>query len=345
MPKLSIIVPVYKVEPYIHQCVDSILGQSFLDFELILVDDGSPDNCPRICDEYEKQDRRVKVIHKANGGHTSARNSGLKVACGDLIGYVDSDDWIEPDMFKKMYEAATQYDADIVICDIIHNYANEEMRTPQSYPSGLYIKKDLVERVYPNMLYNGHCLGRGLHPSLNNKIFKKDILMNNAYYVDERIQIGEDMACSYPCLLDANRIYILEHQYLYHYRQLQSSLMGSYKKDLFINSLILFQLLKKICDKKHIFDMNLQLLGNLMYFALTSIDNEFIKSGELIKSKADKMKMIKEISTQVDVKESLMKIDSSNYPIKYRVYIFLLKRNMLKTIYFLAFWISKIRQK
>ncbi len=94
-PYLSIIVPVYKVEPYIHQCVDSILAQTFADFELILVDDGSPDNCPRICDEYAELDPRVKVIHKANGGLVSARKAGLRAARGKYIGYVDSDDWVE----------------------------------------------------------------------------------------------------------------------------------------------------------------------------------------------------------------------------------------------------------
>lgn len=343
MPTLSIIVPVYRAELFLHQCIDSILNQTFQDFELILVDDGSPDSCPRICDEYIEKDNIVKVLHKTNGGIVSARNSGLRVSCGDFIGYVDSDDWIEPDMYEKMCNAAIRYNADIVICDIIHNYENKEIRTCQSYPAGLYLKNDLIERVYPNMLYNGNWLGRGLHPALCIKLFKRNILLNNAYTVDERIQIGEDMACSYPCILDANRIYILENQYLYHYRQLQSSITASYKKDFFVNSLFLYHSLKENCDKKNVYDMKLQILGNLLYFALASIDNEFIGSSDSVTQKSDKMRMIKEISNQDDVADALIRIDSRNYSLKNRMYIFLLKRNMHKTLYYLVYWISKMR--
>lgn len=99
MPTLSIIVPVYKVEPYLHRCVDSILAQTFTDFELILVDDGSPDNCGAICDEYAAKDSRILVIHKENGGLSDARNAGLDIAKGEYIGFVDSDDYISPQMY------------------------------------------------------------------------------------------------------------------------------------------------------------------------------------------------------------------------------------------------------
>ena len=95
---ISVIVPIYKVEPYLHRCVDSILAQTYQNIEVILVDDGSPDSCPEICDEYAAQDERIKVIHKANGGLSSARNAGLDAASGDWVSFIDSDDWIEPDM-------------------------------------------------------------------------------------------------------------------------------------------------------------------------------------------------------------------------------------------------------
>lgn len=112
MPEISIIVPVYKVEKYLDRCVNSILNQTFTDFELILVDDGSPDCCPTMCDEWEKKDHRIKVIHKENGGLSSARNAGLDVACGNFIGFVDSDDWIEEDMYECLYRALIRCNAD-----------------------------------------------------------------------------------------------------------------------------------------------------------------------------------------------------------------------------------------
>ena len=118
MPKLSIIVPIYNVEQYIHMCVDSILNQKFEDFELILVDDGSPDGCPQICDAYAAQDSRIKVIHKENGGLSDARNAGLDIACGEYIGFVDSDDWIDPMMYENMLAQAESTGADLVACGI-----------------------------------------------------------------------------------------------------------------------------------------------------------------------------------------------------------------------------------
>ena len=117
-PKISIIVPVYKVEKYIHKCIDSILAQTFTDFELILVDDGSPDNCGKICDEYAKEDSRIVVIHKDNGGVSDARNIGISRANGEYIGFVDSDDYIDKDMYKNLYESCLNNKADISIIGI-----------------------------------------------------------------------------------------------------------------------------------------------------------------------------------------------------------------------------------
>ena len=114
MPTISVIVPVYKVEPYLRRCVDSILDQTYSDFELILVDDGSPDNCPDICDDYARQDSRVKVIHKENGGLSDARNAGLRIAAGAYVSFVDSDDFIRKDMYEVMLAELICADADFI---------------------------------------------------------------------------------------------------------------------------------------------------------------------------------------------------------------------------------------
>lgn len=116
---VSIIVPIYNVEVYIRECIDSILAQTYPDFELILVDDGSPDDCGRICDEYAESDRRIIVIHKKNGGLTSARNAGLSKASGEWIMHVDGDDWVEPDMLESLIEAARVTGADLVFGDFM----------------------------------------------------------------------------------------------------------------------------------------------------------------------------------------------------------------------------------
>ena len=120
----SVIVPIYNVEKYLSRCIDSVLSQTFADFELILVDDGSPDNCPEICDKYAQKDHRIKVVHKENAGLGMARNLGVEVATGDFICFIDSDDFIEEECLNAMYSAAEENKVDLVICDYYKYFEN-----------------------------------------------------------------------------------------------------------------------------------------------------------------------------------------------------------------------------
>ena len=115
-PLVSVIVAIYNIEPYIRRCVDSVLAQDYQQLEIILVDDGSTDQCPAICDAYAQKDTRIKVIHKQNGGLSDARNAGLNVATGEYIGYVDGDDWIEPGMYGSMVRSCVEQQAQIAVC-------------------------------------------------------------------------------------------------------------------------------------------------------------------------------------------------------------------------------------
>lgn len=124
MPEISVIVPVYKVEKYIHKCVDSILHQTFSDMEVILVDDGTPDKCGEICDDYAKKDSRVTVVHKENGGLSDARNAGMPLAKGNYIIFIDSDDYIETDMLEYMYQRLVEAKADMATCGLYEVYAD-----------------------------------------------------------------------------------------------------------------------------------------------------------------------------------------------------------------------------
>ena len=124
----SVVVPVYNVEQYLKECVDSILSQTFKDFELILVNDGSKDSSPAICDEYAKKDDRIKVIHKPNGGLSDARNVGTAAAKGEYVIYIDSDDYVTTDMYQKMYQKAISGNFDMVVCDL--NYIYDDKIVP-----------------------------------------------------------------------------------------------------------------------------------------------------------------------------------------------------------------------
>ncbi len=125
-PKISIIVPIYKVEKFLHKCIDSILNQTFTDFELILVEDGSPDCCGETCDEYANKDKRIRVIHQKNSGISLARNAGLDIARGDYIGFVDGDDYINPYMYETLYKLIVEQDCDVSMCHYIKTESSEE---------------------------------------------------------------------------------------------------------------------------------------------------------------------------------------------------------------------------
>lgn len=221
---VSVIVPVYNTEVYLRQCLDSILFQTVRDIEVICVDDGSTDGSPQILDVYAATDSRVKVIHKENGGLVSARKTGLKAATGKYIGYVDSDDWIEPDMYGKLLAALTDGEADIAMCGRIENIGNTYRKVCHGFSAGRYDKRALMEMIYPGMIVNDAFFEWGIFPGVWDKLFRRECLEPFQMVVDERLTMGEDAVCTYPALLHAESICILD-ECLYHYRQRQVSMV------------------------------------------------------------------------------------------------------------------------
>ena len=124
--KISVIIPIYKAEKFLDKCIGSVVGQTYENLEIILVDDGSPDNCPAICDSWAEKDRRIKVVHKENGGLSSARNAGLDVVTGEYFGFIDSDDWIEKDFFEFLITNALKENADISRCGLYLDYEDDD---------------------------------------------------------------------------------------------------------------------------------------------------------------------------------------------------------------------------
>lgn len=342
MPFLSIIVPIYNVEPYVRKCIESILKQEFVDFELILVDDGSTDNCSVICDEYAEHDARITVIHKENGGLVSARKAGLRIASGQYIGYVDSDDWIEVDMYQSLCNAARKFDVDIVICDIVENYPDLEVKRTQSVVPGLYGKKRMLQDVYPVMLFSGEYYKFGLFPSVSNKLFKRVLLEKYQFKVDDKIRLGEDVACTYPSLLEANSICILEDKYLYHYRQNSSSMTASYDEKFFEKILILCERLNDLKREVEGLVPNFaeQLHYYFTYLATATVHNEFNRRN--VKSFREKRIFIKKMLAHKDMKKALHAVHMNKMPLKSKIYIWLLKKHHIFLLYGLI-WLSRYR--
>lgn len=230
MPKISVIVPIYKVEKYLKKCVDSILSQSFTDFELILVDDGSPDNCPQMCDDFAKQDKRIRVIHKENGGLSDARNAGIDWAFensdSEWFAFVDSDDWLHTDYLKKLYDACTQNDADICMCDFERVDENgKTVEKPHSFPDGVYSDKED---------FFGILCSEWRTVVAWNKLYRRSVFDNIRYDFGK---IHEDEFIIHKLLAESNRICYLPEP-LYYYVMRGGSIM-SFEKEIDIKLVFL----------------------------------------------------------------------------------------------------------
>lgn len=214
MDLISIIVPVYNVEKYIYQCVDSIINQTYTNIEIILVDDGSPDNCGKICDEYAQKDSRIKVIHKSNGGLSDARNHGIDVATGEWLMFVDSDDWIESDMAEKLYEAVSVNNAQIAQCKVVL-FDEEKEFIPDNFivDAGCFSGLELLKR---DVILTAFVVAW-------NKLYHKTIFSNLRY---QKGIICEDEQIIHRILYRAERVCVLD-DILYHYRQTPTSIMGN----------------------------------------------------------------------------------------------------------------------
>lgn len=308
---ISIIVPIYKVEKYIKQCVSSILAQTYKDIEVILVDDGSPDNCPAICDEFAKSDKRVKVIHKENGGLMSARQAGLRAASGEYVGFVDGDDWIESDMYENFAKVIEQYNPDMALCEFYFSYQDRDETSSQNLSKEFYNKSQMTEEIYPTMLFKDRFYNFGINPCCWSKVFKKQLLENNLYKVTPKIKIGEDAAFTYPCLLEAKSLAYVDKK-LYHYRINPKSMTKSYDPNYESTILIPYNILKDTFAGQSDHFQN-QLDYYLLYLSNGVLRNEASKSNK--KSFSQIKKTLREFISNSDISAASKRVDKSLLPL------------------------------
>lgn len=218
---ISMVVPVYKVEQYLDRCVESLINQTYKNIEIILVDDGSPDNCPAMCDKYAERDRRIKVIHKENGGLSDARNAGLKQATGEYILYVDSDDYIDLDSCERLLNATEGQLVDIVVGNaIMEKPDGQEMMVHSATPAGtIYTAKEFIIKAIK--AYQWYA------PATYN-MYRRSYLLDNSLYFKKGIYF-EDMQMLPRVFLPAKKITCIDDCF-YHYVIRENSIMTS-KKD------------------------------------------------------------------------------------------------------------------
>ena len=220
---ISVIVPVYSTEEFTGKCIESIINQTYRNLEIILVDDGSVDNCPAICDLYATKDDRIKVIHKENAGLVEARKTGLNESNGDMICYVDGDDWIGREFVSSLYAGYKDSQADIVVAGWTRMLYDKTVQMQNNTTLGIYSAQDLAD-LSGRMISEEPFFSSGISTFLWNKMFKRDVLYKCQMDVDARIMIGEDASVVYPAILKSNSINVIDNTD-YHYRQHGGSML------------------------------------------------------------------------------------------------------------------------
>lgn len=224
-PKISVIVPIYDVAPFLPKCIESILNQSFSDFELILVNDGSPDNSHDICLHYQEIDKRIIIINKQNGGLLSARKAGLESAHAEFISFVDGDDWIDVDFLASMYRIVELHQVDLVISGHIRAFEGRNEKMAPLYKQGVYSSSSLTE-LLNNMLNTSTFFQHGVSTYVWNKLFRRGILSEILFHIPNEITMGEDAAITYSYMPLCTVIGIT-NSCNYFYRQRVNSMVKS----------------------------------------------------------------------------------------------------------------------
>ena len=331
----SIIVPIYNVEKYIRNCIDSVLGQSCTDFELILVNDGSPDNCPKICDEYASKDDRIKVIHKENGGLVSARQAGVKVANGEYVFNLDGDDSITPDALESAKKIILETNPDI-ISFALKRVVNGKPQDPteDSVDEGFYDKAKIDEHIFPKLLLDKNM--EHIFYFLCCKMIKRDLVLKHQLNVNPAISLGEDLSCLVPCYLEAQTVYISKKAiYLYTIRN--DSISTDFKTAQITQIQDVVLGLQSIeTEKPADFDEQISRYSCFMCFAILAAAAE---GGHF-----SSLKKIKKLIKSTIHYDEIKKAHFENITTKSKITIFLMKHNCIGLAFYFLYLCKKIKQ-
>lgn len=331
-PKVSIIVPVYRVEKFLERCFKSLKEQTLKDIEIILVDDESPDRSPQMCDEFAKIDSRVRVIHKKNSGLGYARNSGMEVAKGEYIAFVDSDDYVELDMFDIMYKAAVENRADFVRVDnykerVDGTLLNDRYISPLR--EGLYNHNEICKYIlYPQLgMLPGDDARKYVSCSVWRNIYRREIIEQfQLRFASERDLISEDIPFNMDFMTKCERAVVINKK-LYHYIVNEKSLTQIYREDRFGYELILYSELIRRARSLNIYDneCKLRLARHLLARARMCIKSEL---SQKVSFQEKKSKVLKILNSN-EIQKIISYYPISDLPIKYRFVVITEKRKMI----------------
>lgn len=277
-PAVAVVVPVYNKSKYFARCVDSILNQSYRKIRAYLVDDGSTDGSGAVCDAYEQRDSRVRVIHKQNEGPMKTALRGAMESTEPYVMFVDSDDWIEPEMISEMVRHLTGSCPEVVCCglQIDREWNGTSVQEDNAASPGTYIGERLQKEIRERILGNEHRL---ILVSRCVKLFSRKLILDNAHWCDASIRMGDDLNVVIPALLDAERIVVLDHAFYYHYIFDQASLVHSYDPAMYQNMIRLREIIGAFLQEKEVPDAG-QMADREFLVLLFSVMKNELRSGQ-----------------------------------------------------------------
>lgn len=319
-PIISIIVPIYNVGKYLPTCIESILNQTFKNFELILVNDGSTDNSGVVCDDYAKKDTRIKIIHKSNGGVSSARNAGLYVAKGEYIGFVDPDDYIDKNMYEKLYRLCIDNNSDIAICRF-NREINGKIQNKESTEEIIELNNmEAMNELFKGNLYRF---------SLCNKLFSKKCF-NDVLFPEERIH--EDLSTTYKLFANSKKaVYINYCGYIYVRRE--NSILTSTYNEKRLQAFIAWDEIIEFIDKNY-YEIIEQVIATFTYWCVDNI-LYILNQVNNSKKKNNYLNIIQKYTTKYYIYIKRNNILSRSYKLRIRIFninykLFILGRKIRK---------------
>lgn len=321
-PIISIIVPIYNVGKYLPRCIESILNQTFNNFELILVNDGSTDNSGVVCDDYAKKDTRIKIVHKSNGGVSSARNAGLYVAKGEYIGFVDPDDYIDKNMYEKLYRLCVDNNSDIAICRF-NREINGKIQNKESTEEIIELNNmEAMNELFKGNLYRF---------SLCNKLFSKKCF-NDVLFPEERIH--EDLSTTYKLFDNSKKtVYINYCGYIYVRRE--NSILTSTYNEKRLQAFIAWDEIIEFIDKNY-YEIIEQVIATFTYWCVDNI-LYILNQVNNSKKKNNYLNIIQKYTTKYYIYIKRNNILSRSYKLRIRIFninykLFILGRKIRKVI-------------
>lgn len=336
---LSVVVPVYNVEAYLHQCIGSIKNQTFKDLEIILINDGSTDSSGKICDEYSNLDSRIRVLHQENAGVSAARNSGIALASGDYITFVDSDDWLDANMYEEMWKVSESSLVDLVMCDFKNIKQNSTEIISSNIRKGFYNKQQIIKELYPTLLVTEN-FGRIPIVSIWNSFFKRKLFTDNNIRFDADLRYSEDYLFMADVVVHADSFFYLKGNYAYNYRQYEESRSKKFQPVWWENLLYLNKELKKLLNNNKEYDFSRQIKLQLLHsvlFVLNSISKNKTMNAQ------SKLREIRSIMNHPAVAEAFSTLSFNKGSKMLRLVLYSIKYKMVRA-YLLLHQITSIRK-